>query len=563
MKNHYQHLKKRLLAILERDLKVYRLQEDPEKWKEYLFTAGTNKGLTDGIDYSSMVPRLIIAYYLEDSPYYRDDSLLERAYACLCRYEEFLHEDGSPDNPISNFHDPAHAGFQMLHMFSPVELIARLTKHSAAEDQLYAKCLALMEKLGHAAATLGFHTPNHRWVISGALSVAYRHTKNPLFLNAIEEFLREGIDCDRYGEYTERSTGSYTAICNNALTTIAFWLDRPEYLEYPRRSLKLMMSFTEPDGTVNTLNSTRWDQGGLYTLQPFYCFYLLYALIDQNPEFAYIADSLLDEEKGLPASPRLQLTMPILMLHPELRERMDELQSRKPDADQSLFMPENKIVRIYRPEKDLTMTALATRTPVFFQMNYGASILQARFAGSFFGDPHANFRARIIEATENGYKLICEESQGYRARLKEAPPTSNWRQMDHSKRGMINIQTLRTEITVHFLEDGATLDIETFGCERVPTKLELSMQPGGTLFTESLVMTPQAGDYAFLREGKAEYFLDGIRAFVIEGASCKHLAGKNMHGTIPVSPKNFTLTMTDVTPQKSSVTIRVKNILND
>ena len=210
----------------------------------------------------------------------------------------------------------------------------------------------------------------------------------------------------------------------------------------------------------------------------------------------------------------------------------------------------------------MTTTVLATRGPVFFQMNYGTSILQCRFAGSFFGDPHSQFRGREIIPTEDGYKLICNEFAGYRSQFDEKPETSNWRRMDHSKRQTINVQNFRTEITVHILKDGATIDVETFGCERIPTKFEFSLMPGGKLFTDSIMMQPKAGDYMILREGNAQYFVDGLRYFEIEGGYSQHWNAEHMRGAVPVNPSKFTIAMTTSTPQKSSVTIRAKTLLD-
>ena len=251
-----------------------------------------------------------------------------------------------------------------------------------------------------------------------------------------------------------------------------------------------------------------------------------------------------------------------LTLHPEIAERYSEIQNRAPEKDQSIFLPNSRYARMYKPDRQLTMTALCTRGPVFFQMNYGSSVLQVRFAGSFFGDRHSQFRASEIIPTEDGYKLICDSNAGYKTRLAEKPETSDWWKMDHTKRQVINVQNFHTEITVHVLEDGATLDIEASGCERIPTKLEISMAPGGKFFTKSIMTQPKAGDYLFLADEKAKYFVDGVRYFEIEGGFFEHWNAERMRGSVPVNPSKFTVAMTTSTPQKSTVTIRAKTLLN-
>ncbi len=560
MKDHFSFLKKKLYTRIPDFLAYCEMKDDPDRFQKYLFTGSGDRGLSSGVEYAGFVHYFITAYYLEDSPYYRDDTLLLLANEGLCQFESYLHEDGSLDLISTNFHDPAQTGFYTQIFFEPVELLVRFTHHTEIEDTLFETIKRILVKMGNAMANLGFHTPNHRWVISSGLALAYRYTGEERFLLAIEEFLREGIDCDEFGEYTERSTGSYNNICNHSFVLLALALERPDFLEYPRRNLKLMYHFTEPDDTVNTLNSSRWDNNGQFKLEPYYMYYLIMALIDNDPEFAYTADRLIEHDH-LPDATFLPLLVSILTLHPALCERLKTLQGKAPEKDQTIFLPNSRIARVYRPEHALTMTLLATRGPVFFQMNYGAELLQVRFAGSFFGDPHSPFRAREILTLPDGFKLICEEKAGYRSRFAQAPETSNWRKMDHSKRQIINVQTFRTEICVHILDDGATLDIETFGCERIPTKLEITLKAGGRFFSDSVDMIPKEGDYLFLKNGNAEYFLDHYRSFSIEGGFCKHHSAEQMRGTSHVDPKKFTIAMTDVTPQKSSITIRAHHLL--
>ncbi len=557
MKNHYELIKSLALTRCENVFKLGNLYMNEESYPTYL--NAMSWGISDYGEYAGLFHHCVTVYYSDDLPqYYRDPEMLELAYRALCIFESHLREDGSMDLITTNFHDPAQTAFCIQSNFYITELLVRFTEHTEVEDRLFEKIKSILLKMGHGLVHLGFHTPNHRWVVSSAFAVCYRYTGEQEFLDTLEGFLMEGIDCDEYGEYTERSTGSYNNICNYSFMILGYMLDRPEFYEYPRRNLRLMMHFTEPDGTVNTLNSTRWDNGGEYTIAPYYDYYLLLALMDKDPEFAYMADMIADK---FGATPRGTFSFNVMTLFKHLRTAHEDIVSKAPDKDQTIFLPNSKIARVYRPNLDLTMTALASRSPVFFQMNWGSSILQLRFAGAFFGDPHAQFRAREIIPTEDGYRLICDENAGYRSQLSEKPETSDWRKMDHSKRQIVNVQNFHTEITVHMLEDGVTLDIETSGCDRIPTKLEISMQPNGKFFTDSVTMRPKEGEYIYLN-GNAHYFIDLYRYFEIEGGFRKHTMGNDMRGTAPVNPKKFTIALTETTPQKSTVTIRAKSILN-
>ena len=116
---------------------------------------------------------------------------------------------------------------------------------------------------------------------------------------------------------TERSTGSYNYICDRAFVLLGLFLD-PSYFEYARRNLRLMLNYLEPDWTVNTLNSTRWDNGGQYNIAKYFMPYAILAYIDGDPEFAYMADAITDRYEAFYADCIMGL---FALLHPEYEEK--------------------------------------------------------------------------------------------------------------------------------------------------------------------------------------------------------------------------------------------------
>ena len=90
----------------------------------------------------------------------------------------------------------------------------------------------------------GFHTPNHRWVRTAALSQVAELYPELDFDAAIELFLAEGIDVNSDGQYSERSNGSYNAVCNTHLIQTAEAAGRREILDSVRRNLILMHQFS-------------------------------------------------------------------------------------------------------------------------------------------------------------------------------------------------------------------------------------------------------------------------------------------------------------------------------
>ena len=85
----------------------------------------------------------------------------------------------------------------------------------------------------------GFHTPNHRWVVCSALAQAmtlFPEVEAGAYLGRI---LAETVDINEDGEYTERSTGVYNAVCNRSLRFMADHLGRPDLLDPVRRNLEI------------------------------------------------------------------------------------------------------------------------------------------------------------------------------------------------------------------------------------------------------------------------------------------------------------------------------------
>ena len=92
--------------------------------------------------------------------------------------------------------------------------------------------------------------------------MAFNITGEGFFRDAANTYLREGIDCDENGEFTERSSGIYNATNDHALIILSQETGRVDFLEYVKRNLDMMFTYIEPDGTVFTANSTRQDKAG-------------------------------------------------------------------------------------------------------------------------------------------------------------------------------------------------------------------------------------------------------------------------------------------------------------
>lgn len=527
-----------------------------EKNPSYLSFSSEWNGIVEASHFGVTISYAIILFYLPGQKYYHDISLIALSRAALRQYNKHVHDDGTVDYRMTNFHDPAQTGFNVFEFFSCVELIDKYSTGTEEETALLSEMRDYLRRAGDAMANLGFHTPNHRWVISSALATVYNQTHEQKYLDAIGRFISEGIDCDSHGEYTERSAGHYNHVCDQAFIELAHQTGDESFLEYPRRNLNLMMSFAEPDNTINSLNSTRMDKDQIRGYDEYYPFYLYMALAQKNQEFAYIADEMLERfERGV-SSPVFTFSHLIryFLMNPELIDIQNSLVPVKPEGNRSVFLPDSGIARIYGKNGDSTLTLYRGHTPIFMKLQYKTHIIYARFAGAFFGDPHSQFRPSVLEATDDGFRLYSEEHAGYRSQFDTPPETSVWRKMDHSKRRWINIQDYCVEIKVRPEGDDVVLDISAGGCEGIPTKLEFLLDPGFRLESENLRMFTRAGDY-ILNAGRLRCLFPDLSAFDISGGFCSHYYAQNMRGAVPDDLNRVTVAMTGATPQKNTVRI--------
>src|SRR5690606_39466694 len=81
------------------------------------------------------------------------------------------HEDGTIDLMSTNFHSTPDTGFIAKRLCNAWRLIDRLKMKESAP--LLEKIKTFLRKAADALTVGGIHTPNHRWVVCGALASIY------------------------------------------------------------------------------------------------------------------------------------------------------------------------------------------------------------------------------------------------------------------------------------------------------------------------------------------------------------------------------------------------------
>ena len=514
------------------------------------------KGYTGGHSGIGAARQLIDGYYTPECEYYRNKLLLERAIIAVDFATSMQHPDGTFDLLETNFHDGAETSF-IIQNIGPSYVMMREKMGDTEEEKILdEKLMSFVHKAADGILTGGFHTPNHRWVLSAALALCYKLTGREECLDRMKQFLDEGIDCDDEGEYTERSSGVYNIICDRALITMAEICGMTELYEHVSRNLNMIMKYFEPDYTINTLNSTRQDLGTAPDWKIYYGCYYYMALRTGNPEYMWIADSMMEQSMGAyamlcatqPPIPYFEY-LPYLALDAELMaQTQKEIETAKPDLNYVKHFVKSGIVRARKD--DFTMTLIKDR-PIFAVLQYKTHIAYLRLAGSFYAK--GQFIAQNIEETDTGFLMTYKVRWGYKGVMPTKPATSVWADMDHSLRPDIHMQDFNLYVHVTFKENGAEVAVESEGVACVPTKLEVMLQPGGAYITDAVEINARGGEYFYQKCDESTYQYKDHCKLQISGGYHQDSYGEEMRGSLMRDDQSVFIAMTKATPVKETV----------
>lgn len=429
------------------------------------------------------------------SAYFQSEHIL----ACLIHAVQFLlnrqHTDGTIDLHTTNFHSPPDTAFVMEWLCGVYSLLKR------AKNERYADLSAVLEefilKAAEALTVGGVHTPNHRWVVCMALARVYSLFPHARYIERIDTWLREHIDIDPDGQFSEKSASIYSPLTDRCLITIARLLDRVELYEPVRANLTMTLYYMHPNGEVVTEASKRQDQYQFGDTAPYYYPYRFLALLDGNGQFAAMA-------RRIEATPGLLTSWLMYFLEDEQLQQELPALSALPTHYEKFFSYSN-LARFRRGH--ISATILADNYTLF-SFRKGGAILQAvRLATAFFGK--GQFKGEKLDFQEGSYTMSQKLDGPYYQPFpkKEIPEDGDWEKMDKEKRPKSEIQELETIISVREHNAVFTIDINIKGTDRVPVALELAFLHGGKL--KGVEKIKDVKDAYFLKEGVGQYAFDG------------------------------------------------------
>ncbi|AEI50552.1 hypothetical protein [Runella slithyformis] len=476
-----------------------------------------------------------------ESSYYRSKEVLKDIEEATKALLKMQHSDGTIDLLSTNFHSTPDTAFVLENI---VPAYTFLKKSIAKGSETALELLkTFLKNAGEALTVGGIHTPNHRWVVSAALTKLNELFPDPRYVNRIEQWLAEHIDIDADGQYNEKSTNSYSPIVNRSLIIIAKGLNKPELLEPVRKNLIMTFYYVHPNGEVVTEASNRQDKGTIGNMSRYYYAYRFMALTDNSGEMAAMTRLI---EK---TSTKEQLAgyLDYFLEDPNLWKELPA--SKALPTNYAKAFPYSGVVRIRRENWDAT---ILSNNASWITFHKGNAVLQAmRIAASFFGK--GQFDSVKVDREGNAWVLRKSLDGPYYQPIAQdkIDPNGDWDKMPRTDRPQSEIQKMETIVKISEVNNGLQIDIEMSGTEGVPVSFELIFRAGGTF---SGVTRHPKKDNAYLLTGESGSYTVNNDTIQFGPGKAEH-KGIQLRGALPAMEAP-TVYLTGFTPFKHTLTLR-------
>ncbi len=404
-----------------------------------------------------------------ESIHYQSSSLfldIEKASIFMLKMQ---HADGTIDYLDTNFHSTPDTAFVLENIIPAYTFLSKLK--TLDTENVLTNLKLFLQKAGLALVAGGIHTPNHRWVVAAALSKLNDLFPHARYTVRIEQWLAEHIDIDPDGQYTEKSTNTYSPIVNRCLIAISKHLNKPYLLDYVRKNLRMTLYYMHPNGEIVTEASNRQDKGTIDNMAKYYYCYKYFAITDKDSQMAAMCR-------------RIEATSTTAQLAGYLDYFLEDekLWSQLPSASELPInyvkaFPYSGVVRIRRYNWDCTILA---KNPNFLTFHKVNTALQGiRLASSFFGK--GQFETNTIEQQEGGWVLRQSLEGPYYQPIsnEKIDPNGDWSLMPRGDRVQTEIQKLESTIIIKEIESGIEIEISVNGTDHVPLGIELIFRAGG------------------------------------------------------------------------------------
>lgn len=501
-------------------------------------------GYFDGLEIPSphatagFLAKASMLFSCSESTFYFSKDVLKDIEDASKALLKFQHNDGTIDLLSTNFHSTPDTAFVLENIIPSYKFLLK-SKAKGCENALE-NLKSFIKNAGEALIVGGVHTPNHRWVVSAALTKVNELFPDKRFLDRIDQWLAEHIDIDPDGQFTEKSTNGYSPIVDRALIDMAIGLNRPELYEPVRKNLAMSLFYIHPNGEVVTEASNRQDRGTIDFMYKYYYCYRYMALLDKSGEMAAVCRLI--EKTCKPQ--QLAEYLSNFLENPALLKDLPT--SKALPTSYAKAFPYSGLVRIRREVWDCT---LLSNNAAWLTFHKGNSVLQAmRISGSFFGK--GQFQTEKIEQIGDTWVMSKTlEGPYYQPHEKDKiSPDGDLSKMPRSLRKKSEIQTLQTTIKIKETNSGIEVDVEMAGTDHVPVSFELIFRAGGTF---SGVDQYAQKENAYLLSGQKATYTVGSDVLNFGPGKLEH-KGLQLRGALPAMDAP-TVYLTGTTPFKHTL----------
>ncbi len=491
-----------------------------DKQVALLLTTVKEGNLSFGRKTAYDIAALTASFAYPGSAYYHTPELISKIDLLVHFLAAAQTADGTVN--IGNLESPPDTAF-LMEILCPANVILLKEKNKEL-DSIITSLKKIITKAGDALSKGGVHTPNHRWVISAALSQVNALYPDKKYTDRIDNWLDEGIYIDKDGHFPERS-GTYAMVETNAFISMARFLNKPALLEPVRKNLGMMYYYIEENGELVSNDSRRQDQYAARSAAIFYLQYRYMAIHDNNPHFAAIAQKT---ESAILFKKEVLDRSLFYFLENETLQKALPVPAKLDDNYEKLFTTSH-LLRIKRNDTTISLfggvdwpliiASGRSCSPDFFSYRKGKAILKyMRLSSGFFSMGY--FYSEGLKKEGNKYILHKKIEIPYYQPLPKnkrnakgdyllSPSIDDrfWNKMDFKNRPVSNIKTMDTTIT--FTETNGTVELEfdIKGLKDVPVTIELCFNQGGTL---SGVAAAEKGE-SFLEKDFGSYQFENDR----------------------------------------------------
>lgn len=488
---------------------------------------------------------LVCLYVLPQSDLFEVPEFLKRIEAGLLFAQRTQRPSGCWDLPNCNFDSAPDTAF-IVKRLAPLWRV--LQQYPAKGTETLGKMIkGMLSRGAEGIIAGGFHTPNHRWAIASVLYMVGNILEQPKYKAYADQYLKEGIDCNEYGEYSERSAITYNCVNNAAMITLFEETGDETYLEYARRNLHMMLTYIDPNGMIFSENSHRQDKGKIANPRDYFYQYLFCAAHYQDDELGKAACKILQDNRDFHVR-KAPDCLHLYLLSKEMRAyRMPGC--AYPQRYDRLYK-KSGVVR-YR-NGDYSYTLLEDNAKVLF-FTTGDIGFFLRMSIGYFDQRHV--KASDIQKTENGYAFRFHADGWYYQPLNVDKPIEDFFKADNSKRTKIIKNHVDIRVAVENRDRGFDILLESDGIDGVHLLMEWALVPGTEVETEGFYMTGTPGGIILVRKGDL-VVRKGNDRFLITGMKASSHWMQGNYGSEPFSEDRFTICNELSTPFATCFSVR-------